>query len=460
MTETVVWIEPVRNLYLTFALTLSALAMVGFWRGASGYEILIVTMGWAHVLLGFVFFFGRVLRGQEGTRKLFFLLSLATLAWWFFHYNFDVTALIFVYFLYHVFRDEVFIYLTTRAGHRGSSANVYSRAGVVVLLLLLVVITKPSDYRQDLRRLEMTAGQINASGWTLLSFRPVLNSKGDDFYFYLQAPHTEILKGLTGSCLTKEDKFTIRVNDEVWDYCQQVIFEPQYNHEPLLSDAVLAKPRTPYQVLGGHRVGETFIAQRDNLTGIWLYTERTAEAPEDVPVIFHLASPPLLPLEPLWAKLRWTVIALLSLLLIWKVWRNFHKEGDLWLYLALFGITIVVLQNTLKYSMTQGYAVPMLFQFVVVFHYFSWYVFTFNKMKAFSGIEGPPIQNRFDAVLAFLRVPSQFALAVLVMTVISAVGVWWYYIGSGPAALRYGFDYSYFLYVLVFHVTFSFSPKV
>lgn len=460
MTDTVAWGEPVRNLYLTFALTLSALAMVGFWRGALGYEILIVTMGWAHVLLGFVFFFGKVLRGQEGARKLCFVLSLATLAWWFFHYNYDVTFLIFVYFLYHAFRDEVFIYLTTRANHRGSPANVYARAGVVVLLLLLVVITKPSDYRQDLRRLETTAGQFNANGWTLFSFRPVLSSKGDEFYFYLQAPHTEILKGLMGSCLTKEDKYTIRVNDEVWNYCQQVIFEPQYNNEPLASEAILAKPRTPYQVLGGHRVGETFIAKEDNLTGIWLYTERTAEAPEDIPVNFHLASPPLLPLEPLWAKLRWVVIVLLSLLLIWQVWRNFHKERDLWLYLALFGITIVVLQNTLKYSMTQGYAVPMLFQFVVVFHYFSWYVFTFNKMKAFSGVEAPPIQNRFDAVLAFLRIPAKFAVAVLVMTVISAIGVWWYYLGSGPAALRYGFDYSYFLYILVFHVTFSFSPKV
>jgi hypothetical protein len=37
--------------------------------------------------------------------------------------------------------------------------------------------------------------------------------------------------------------------------------------------------------------------------------------------------------------------------------------------------------------------------------------------------------------------------------------VLWYYKLNGPAGLRFGFDYSYFLYFLVLHVTFSFSPK-
>jgi hypothetical protein len=49
---------------------------------------------------------------------------------------------------------------------------------------------------------------------------------------------------------------------------------------------------------------------------------------------------------------------------------------------------------------------------------------------------------------------------VIVLNLISAVGVLWYYRPGGPAALRYFLDYNYFLYFLVFHVTFSFRPTL
>jgi hypothetical protein len=47
---------------------------------------------------------------------------------------------------------------------------------------------------------------------------------------------------------------------------------------------------------------------------------------------------------------------------------------------------------------------------------------------------------------------------VIVLNVISVLTVLWYYRLGGPSALRYFFDYNYFLYFLVFHVTFSFRP--
>jgi hypothetical protein len=444
-----------RNLALTFALTLLALWAVGAWRGAMGYEMLIVAMGWPHVLLGFVFFLGKVLRGEAGARRRFVVLSAATLVWWGAHYAWGVAALVYVYFLYHAFRDEVFVYLTTRAAHRPPAANVYRVAGVVPLLLLLLLISKPQDYRQDLRRAETTTAQTNADGWTLFQFRPVAEARGHEFYFYLQAPHTAGLNGLNAVALRGAG--AARVNDELWPDAVSLIFAPQYDGEsaPPVNNAANAA----VGLLGGHRVGQTFTAERDNLSGVWLRTARAADTP-DAPLAFHLASPPLLPLSPLWARLRWALIALMSAVLLWRVVPQLRANRELWLYLAVFGLALAGLQNWLKIVVNEGRAVPMIFQFVVVFHYFSWYVFTFDKMSALRDLPAPPVKNAFDAWLANLRVPGRFALAVVAMSLISAGGVIWYYLGAGPNALRFGFDYSYFLYFLVFHVTFSFQPKV
>ena len=448
---------PLRNLGVTFALTLFALWAAGAWRGVVGYEMLIVAMGWPHVLLGFVFFLGRVVRGETGARARFAVLSLATLVWWGAHYAWGVAALIYVYFLYHAFRDEVFVYLTTRARHRGPVANVYAHSGVIPLLLLLLAISQPSDYRQDLRRVELATAQTNVNGWTLFQFRPVPDSRGHEFYFNLQAPHTAGANGLTVNGLRGDGASAVRVNDKIWPGVTSLDFAAQYAGQT--APPVINAPFVNVGLLGGHRVGQTFTAETDNLSGIWLHTTRTSAAP-NTPLVLHLASPPLLPLSPVWVQLRWALIVLLGAVLLRQVWRNRHTERELWLYLAVFGGAIIAFQNWLKIVVNEGYAVPMIFQFVVVFHYFSWYVFTFDKMRVWAGLAQPPARNGFDSWLARLRVPTQFAGAVALMSLIAAGGVAWHYLGNGPTALRFGFDYSYFLYILVFHVTFSFQPKV
>jgi len=116
----------------------------------------------------------------------------------------------------------------------------------------------------------------------------------------------------------------------------------------------------------------------------------------------------------------------------------------------------------LKSSNKAGYAFPLIFQFVVVFHYWSWYVFSFDKLRAMKTTPPPVSRNidRYDRVLARLRSMPNFAGFVVVLTLISGVGVIWYYQLNGPAALRFAFDYNYFLYFLVFHVTFSFHPRL
>lgn len=102
---------PLRNLSLTLALTTLAFWLFAHLWGYTGYDILIVGMGWPHVLFGFAFYFAKVLRGEPGARFFFLTNSLLTLAICTVHYFYIIVGFIYIYFLYHAFRDEVFIYL-------------------------------------------------------------------------------------------------------------------------------------------------------------------------------------------------------------------------------------------------------------------------------------------------------------------------------------------------------------
>src|SRR6185503_1370649 len=93
-------VVPLRNLFCTLALTVATLALAGFLAREQGYEMVIVTMGWPHVILGFIFFFGKVVRGEANMRRAFAMLGVLTLAIWIVHYNFAITGLIYLYFLY------------------------------------------------------------------------------------------------------------------------------------------------------------------------------------------------------------------------------------------------------------------------------------------------------------------------------------------------------------------------
>ena len=68
-------------------------------------------------------------------------------------------------------------------------------------------------------------------------------------------------------------------------------------------------------------------------------------------------------------------------------------------------------------------------------------------------------RNRYDRILALLRPARNFWTVTLLLNLLSGLAVFWYYKLNGPATLRFAFDYNYFLYFLVFHVTFSFNPK-
>jgi hypothetical protein len=212
---------------------------------------------------------------------------------------------------------------------------------------------------------------------------------------------------------------------------------------------------------GGHRVGQTFKAAQNNLDGIWLPISRLETDAEATNFVFHLASPPLLPYPAPLANLRLFLIVLLIAVVIWKLLPRRGQANQLWIYLIVVAAGFGITQTILKSSNSAGYAFPLIFQFVVVFHYWSWYVFSFDKLRVFRGKPLPPVRanSLYDRMLGYLRRTPYFTAAVLMANLVSAAGTFWYYRFNGPTALRFAFDYNYFLYFLVFHVTFSFNPK-
>lgn len=452
---------PLRNIFGTLVLTVTILAIAGFLAREQGYEMAIVMMGWPHVILGFVFFFGKVLRGEANMRRAFVMLGLLTLAIWIAHYNYAITGLIYLYFLYHAFRDEIFVFLQTRARHPPKS-NVLAVAGVAPAILFLLLLPQQKSFRHDLRRTEFNNSEISQVGYSLIPFKAVPNSRGREFYFYLEAPHTAGIRAFTtqASTLDTRSDGTILVNDRKWPQAADLVFLPHYVNS---SPATLSAGDVPVLLTGGHRVGQTFRAEQDNLDGIWMPIDPLEASTSPTNFVLHLASPPLLPYPGWLEKLRLLLLVLLGAVVLWKLLRRPKQNTQLWICLVVVVVGLYGTQAILKSSNNAGYHFPLIFQFVVVFHYWSWYVFSFDKLRALSQSSPipPPSLSAgwYDRALALLRPARNFWLTVIILNLVSAAGVFWYYKLGGPLALRFAFDYNYFLYFLVFHVTFSFSPK-
>lgn len=454
-----------RNILATLALTILTLAITGsIWR-EQGYEMLIVAMGWPHVLLGFAFFFGRVLRGEQDSRLTFVLLALLTATIWAIHYRYSITGLIYLYFLFHLFRDEIFVYLQTRARHRPGS-RVYAVAGVAPLILLMLLIPKQEFFRHDLRRVEFTGNQISSNGWTLIPFKPVPNSRGRDFYFYLQSPQTGGLRAFISQASASDVRSDgqMMVGKRKWDRAEDLVFQPHYaGGQPGFDSRVSSTGGgVPVLLTGGHSVGQTFTADQNNLDGIWLPIDRFEQSAESTRFVFHVASPPLLPYSASVDSVRVALMLILTAIVLWRLIPRRGKSWQLWIYLAVLAGAFAGTQTILKSSNNAGYAFPLIFQFAVVFHYWSWYVFSFDKLraKAPSSPRTATSLRFYDKVLAYLGSKPHFTATVIVLNLISAVVVLWYYRLGGPGSLRFLFDYNYFLYFLVFHVTFSFRPTL
>ncbi|HEY8185342.1 MAG TPA: hypothetical protein VIF64_04710, partial [Pyrinomonadaceae bacterium] len=446
---------PLRNIFASLALTILTLALTGaLWR-EQGYEMLIVAMGWPHVVLGFAFFFGRILRGEKDSRPRFLLLAAVTATICAIHYQYSITGLIYLYFLFHLFRDEIFVYLQTRARHQPGS-RVYAVAGVAPLILLILLVPPQESFRHDLRRVEFTGTQISSNGWTLIPFKTVPNSYGRDFYFYLQAPQTEGLRAFIthASVSDLRSDGEMMVGKRKWLQAEDLIFRPHYSgySEQSETSAAPTGSSVPVLLTGGHAVGQTFTAERNNLDGVWLPIDRYEQNGESTRFVFHIASPPLLPYSEPIDRIRVALMIILTAVVLWRLIPGTGKSWQLWIYLAVLAGAFASMHTMLKTSNNAGYAAPLIFQFAVVFHYWSWYVFSFDKLrtKRSPASAQPANQPRlYDKVLAYLGSKPHFTAIVIVLNLISAAGVLWFYRLGGPGVLRYFLDYNYFLYFLV-----------
>ena len=450
-----------RPVIITLGLTLVAIILMYSLWSSLGYKMLMLGLGWPHVILGFVFYFGAIMRGDARTRIAFVMLILLTLAIWTAHYVYDIAALIYVYFLYHAFRDDILVSVWKGARQGRISHALDAGAIVLILMLLGLLIFAPAhDVYRNVRSLEMTGAQISANGWTLISFDPVADSRGREYYFFLQAPHTAGLRAFVTKAGTSDRRpdGEIRVNNEKWTNASDLIFQPYYAGEPQTSPAEQTAGEIPVLLTGGHRVGQTFKAERNNLAGIWLPIDRLNNEGETTRFVFGL-SVPLFSYPFTQTNLRWAGIIALSLILL--AWLLLRQRGSVqvWVYLVCMIAFVIALQAIFKTSNLAEQSLRFFAQFVLVFHYFLWYVITFHKYRGKSPAVGQIVpHNLYDRMLAYLRRTPQFPIAVVVLNLASLAGVAWYYQGNAAPRLLYFFDYRFFLYFLAFHVTFSFKP--
>jgi hypothetical protein len=386
-----------------------------------------------------------------------------TLAIWTVHYLYDIAALIYIYFLYHAFRDDIFVSFWRRAKD-GRLANVFDAAGIVVALLLLaLLIALPhQDVYRALRNVDMMGAQFSSSSWTLITFDPVADARGREFYFNLQAPHTAGQRAFEAQATTVDTRSDgeIRVNDEKWSGAADLIFQPYYLGDRKIAPAAdISAPQIPVLLTGGHRVGQTFKAERDNLAGIWLPITRLEDEGATTRFVFRLSAP-LFTYPLTMGNLRCAAISALGMIVLWWLLLLRKRERHVWANLLVIIGAFVGLQAIFKTSNLAEQSLRYFSQFVLVFHYFLWYVITFDKYHGRANELRPakPTESLYDRLLGYLRRAPQFTAAVIILNVASMAGVFWYYQLNAPPKLLYFFDYRFFLYFLAFHVTFSFKP--
>jgi hypothetical protein len=448
------------DLCLPFAATVCGLAVAGYFLGETGLKMLPVGLGWPHIILGFVFYAGKIARGEPRYRSVALMLALLTLAIWAAHYNYNLTRLIYLFFFYHAFKDEIFTSAFKRAQGSERKARI-DLILVAVAVVVLMLMPQPRDLRVKTRTAELAGSQFSYNGWTLIPFEPIANSQGREFYFHLHAPQTAGLNAFVARATTSNSLVgEILVGDEKWDKAADLVIRPYYTGDDQTSPDNRDPLETiPVLLTGGHRVGQTFVAERNNLGGLWLPVTRQDNSGETARFMIALESAPALPQPLSVANLRLVAIILLIGLAGWGLLKNWKADRP-WIAPLAFAVLFAGGQALLGTSLRAKDVDTHLFQIVVVFHYLLWYVFSFQRLRARKISERPSIaRNSYDRFLGWLGQPSRFGLAVLTLNAISVAGVCWYYMLSGPPALRFAFDYNYFLYALVFHVTFSLQPR-
>ncbi len=441
---------PLRNLGVSLAATGVVLAGAGWAWGAPGYDILLIGIGWPHVLLGF---YSRGRRLRDGARSPWFLpagLALwAAIAW--LHHEFLLLTFIQILFVFHAARDEISIYLRTRSGNDAELA-VSEIPGLLPFLLALLLIPNwsvtdnPSRYdlRGSTRGAELRSLDMIEPGWTLFPFMPVSDSAGRDFRFRIEARGSRSFPEMLTALTPSRTRFLVngRASSQTFGgYPLALHLVPRFGVQAEPPGTPPAADHSTARVNGGHRLGQRFGAEHDELSGVWLWIDDASSRHAPLDLHYAIEPAPLVPASVPFEQLRFGLIVVLVVLGIRQIARSPRPGVGVWAFLAqmaaLFALPVVLL---ISQSGSTG-KLPYLFQFLVVFHYVSWYVFTLRRAA-------DPTRRSFGWIAP-----------VLLLNVIFVAAAWLDQVGEMPAALSALFRIEYFVYALLFHVCLSFGHR-
>lgn len=436
---------------LSLILTGVLLASAGLVWGHSGYDILLVGIGWPHILLGLVGY-GVKLRNGDVSR-LFFLVGIALwslIAW--LHHEFLLLALIQMLFVFHAVRDEISIYLRRRIWKEPAPV-VSDIPGMFPFLLLLLLIPDWSvtddaaryDFRDSTRSEGLIGLNTSEPQWVLFPFAPVLNCEGRQFRFWVEARDSESFPEMLVALMPSSKGFLVngRPNVQTVDGMSFALnMAPHYGTEP--GGFLGAPPPVGYvtaRVSGGHRLEQSFVAEQDDLSGIRVWIDDSKSRHKSLNLHYGLQSASLVPAAFPLRGLHIALIVILGLVGICQIARSPWKNLGTWTFLAamaaLFVVPVIFL---IRQNGPEG-GFPYLFQFLVVFHYISWYVFA--------------LRNGANSVR---RTPAWIIFTVLLNAVFVGI-VWFHHSGGLPTYLSAPFRIEYFVYALLFHVCLSFGHR-
>ena len=449
------------SLLWAYLLTVGSLLLFGFWWGEVGSDMLVVAMGWPHVFLGFIFYFNKVIKGQVPHRAYFWILISLTLLICLVHAFTPLTTLIYTYFVFHAFRDEIFIYHQRRTGFR-VRGPIFNGVGLFCLAVVLLISGLDQlSWQQVIRSSEIPPRELT-SGRYLIAFDPVEDSRGREFYFSLTAPGTEGLTSIRSFASRRDVEPTgeLLISGKPWSL-PDLHFRPYYD-EHLVPAAFPADALAPLLVTGGHSVGQSFRAEADNLSGISVPLDVDQPFAPDFKLHFKLESAFEMN-HPFFEEGSLFLLLFLGGMLsaLGRPRRLFQQYPELRYFVPLL-LLFVGMQFLLEAGRYYALLTPLFFSFLVVFHYFSWYVFSLEIIEQRSSSPHPvAIQdpNLLDHFLQKLGTRQGFLGAVVILNLVSLTGVMLWYVLPDVSWLKYAFDLEYFLYFLVFHVTMSFAPK-
>lgn len=454
---------------LAYALTVGALAGFGYIWGEPGFGMLVVAMGWPHVLLGLLFYSRKLTPKASPYRRPFFALALLTLAISITHSLVAITTFIYLYFVFHAFRDEIFIYRKRTRGF-GFRGAVLDRSGLIFLASVLVVAgydqVAQIAWRPVERQVTIPFSEIAGRATLDIGFEPLEDSGGRDYYFSLVVPGSPAPVALA-TYMTRQDVDTtgeMLVNEKRVDGMlskgsrHDLYFKARFGGRAASAPAPDDTLHAATALSGGHLLGQTFRAASDGLDGVVLPIAWVGDPPTGQAVEFTL-QPAAYIRFPFLEQASVLGLVLLGGGMVLIRSRNLPiAERREHIYFAILVGLLLFAKLGLQVSRYYLLVAPLFFSFLVVFHYFSWYVFSLDTIRA-SGAPRMAANGGVEGLLSRMSDRAGFLKTVIVLNVVSLAGVLAWASYPGVRMLDYAFSLDYFLYFLVFHVTMSFAPR-